>query len=301
MGKNGLISPTFRNVRDEYNVIQYWFFQDCSVPWFAYVEALRPWAHELSLALVTPQWKELVEDMVKPRSLRSGRHGRRGRKGGEAIDDDGKARKRKARPIPNVDDMVADKLKLKELGDVKIFKDGRRAFMLGYEQFDRAGWLMFLGEQVDELIWAPIIGTLKKYPKNCPNYCWGLRQGDAIGWGTANPNWIAFPMGTLQGSNLLQSPNAYGMMPLSGDCLATFSATCYNDNTGPTEVGFRMLRSSTMEVICEEAPRTIAPGDTETFCLSGPLPELVNMTMQIKETAGVFIMEHYTAVFQISD
>jgi len=277
MAEPGHQTPVIPGLLDEFNVIQYYVRHSCNVPYRAYLEGARPWAAATALALVTPDLTQIVQNMLMPKTLRTGKHARKGHRG-----------KSRYGGIPDVDDMIAKRLPIEPLQGSKIMRSGRR-MMLGLAgMVDRVQYELFLGDILDEGLIAPIMGALRFEKGACDNYTYLDRESDPVNWGLPGNQWTAFGFGNWLSGERVYSPNDFIARPLSGDVLAVWGGELVARGFADQQIGIRMIDPDTNMVIAQQGPTTVSPGDSFTFVLSVRVNELRGCTGQVIESGGGF-------------
>lgn len=112
----------------EINFITSYFFQSCEAPFMLFIEANQEPTSELAWELLGFSAADAVQTFFRPKGLRSHRHGRKGKRG------------KGPGGIPEIPDMIAERIDLYEDFNIKKTGFGRAMLFEVLDTFDRAVW-----------------------------------------------------------------------------------------------------------------------------------------------------------------
>lgn len=251
------LAPRLPDFLDQIQFLRFWAFNDCELPWTAYIETALPIAGDIAVAYLAIDALGFTKTILRPKVLRSGRHTRRGPRG-----------KKGRGGIPEPADMIADILDPDGTIRPRQVGLGGRLLIHGLDTVERAGYLMFLADVVPALGINSIIGALELNPRNCPNVARLQRHNDFGTIGGATPGFIPYNLPTLDYAVGMSAGTGFGTQIFDGTACLVFAGTVRKITVGGT-VAFRLQKTGSAEETLDEMETNwLEPGDTAQFICS---------------------------------
>ena len=213
--------PSLPSWLDKPQFILFYAMNPCDADISLYVEMAKEPVGKLALMLVTLDASQIVQNFFQPKNLRTKRHGRKGRRGGQ----------NRRGFLPDVDDLVAEKLPGIEDMNMRPVGSGGRWILHGINAYERIVWPMFLIDQVGDTVFDTIMGVMESDKAVCPNIGRMLRR-KFDGIFTGIQDWHAVNLPDLRYEFNVTTPNGFVAGVGAGTFTCTFSVTIHN---GPVE------------------------------------------------------------------
>lgn len=141
---------------DRMNFVYHYIFNTCELPFMLYFELGREPAGRAALALLSFGLDDLVRSFYRPKGLRTRRHGRKGSKA------------RKPRGIPEVSDVIAEKLPGYEEAKGRKVQDGVKILWKIDAVAQRALYYFMLADVISDFLYDWTSAIIKHDNANCP-------------------------------------------------------------------------------------------------------------------------------------
>lgn len=243
---------------DHLQFIKFYMLSDCESPNILYAEMALPIAGQIAVSYLGFDSHSFVKRLIRVPGGRAGRHSRGGRRSGR-----GGVRGRGLSGIPEISDMVADSLDPHRdmRGSFKTF--GSRIIVVFDDVLERAGYMLFLGQVIDDLMWKPFAAILESDKRLCPNIGRLISRSEG---GVITPlfQWLAIGMLTNEVNVGYTQSTGFGTTPLFGEHVFTWSGSVRNPHDQPSHMSFRFLRNGHP---LEPIDVYMDPGQTASFIL----------------------------------
>lgn len=252
------IRPRIPGIIQNIQLIKYYAFNPCDAPFMLYIETALPIAGEIAVAFLTFDLISFVKTLFRPKWVRTGSHTRTGRKGN-----------RRRGGIPEVADLVADRLDPDRLHRPPHYRLAGLILIEISDQYERAAWSFFLMEVIQGYIINTVVGVIEASPDGCPHIGRMLREDKGITIGAVTPGWQPLNVHTLRYENLVPSTTGFGALPLYGKHCAVFAVRVYK-NIDPGSVRIRLVVTSpTFREVDVSSWIPMDEGDIEEIIVSG--------------------------------
>lgn len=252
-----LARPPVPEWLDQIRFITHYLLNTCDGPLTLYAELAREPAGRLALMLITPDMGEIVQGFFTPKGLRSKRHGRKGRRGEKGPGG-----------IPDVDEMVSEKIPGSQEMAGRHYGMGQRFFFAAANEVDRVSWNLALVEMSTEFVYSDLLAVIQDPRADCPNVGRLNRHGANIVV-LDGPGFAAVPIPVVQYEHNVHSPTYYGADYLGKLWLVVIAFRVLNDQPNETTIKCRIVRGTDPSYVFDESPHvTLQPGDVGTVMTS---------------------------------
>lgn len=139
-------------------------FNPCDATWVMWIDAAQEPVHDFAMFLIEPDLTQILQSFFTPKGLRSKRHGRKGRRG-----------HKKGVGIPDVDEMIAEKLPGAKEWEHRVYRSGTRSLFVGLGVIDEVQFSMAMVEKTTDTVFNTFVGLVTANPDVCPNRVTMLR------------------------------------------------------------------------------------------------------------------------------
>lgn len=271
------LGPRIPNFLDQIQFIKYYVSNPCEVPYMAYIETALPIAGKIATTLLWLDLFAFVKRLFRPKWVRSWQHTRHGPRKG-----------RLRRGIPEVGEMIADRLDKDGHFRLNHWPMGTFMVVQAMEIIDRVFWTIFVFEMLDGLIINSIIGVIEENAENCPEIASYLARNSLIGGGGAGPTdyplnvpYVAYNTADLYHTGfVLEVPEGNFVFVFNG---------FLNGNPGPIECTPRLYITGDGPARYVDGPTfTVREGDNEPFVVSESIKGPAYVQWYIRRGPGFF-------------